>query len=267
MELLLNIFEKYGLDGILAICLCAIIFYGGKWLSSKLSNEVSTGLEKVGEKLTDQMSKQNDQLMSTIVNQQEKLIDHLLHTEVEQKELHNEMVNDKIKLAEEIIESLKNIMISHHAQRAFIIEFHNSNNNLSGIPFAKYSCTYEWFDKGLFGLSYRCNSLPFSQIARVTSEVIQNDNQIKIYSDMGKMEEENPSLFSSHKDPRTKQIIYSAMYDRNNVLIGMLILEYQKDHNITNEEINQLSIQTAELTSIINLRYKYSKDKDDNNIK
>ena len=116
-------------------------------------------------------------------------------------------------------------------------------------------------------MGYRCNSLPFSQIARVTSEVIQNDNQIKIYSDMGKMEEENPSLFSSHKDPRTKQIIYSAMYDRNNVLIGMLILEYQKDHNITNEEINQLSIQTAELTSIINLRYKYSKDKDDNNIK
>lgn len=263
---IIEFLDKYGWGGLVMLVVCAAIFWGGKWLSNKLTDDVATGLEKVGEKLTDQMSKQNDQLMNTIVNQQEKLIDHLLHTETEKKELHNEMVNDKIKLAEEIIESLKNIMVSHHAQRAFIIEFHNSNNNLSGIPFAKYSCTYEWFDKGLFGLSHRCNSLPFSQMARVTSEVIQNDNQIKIYNNMSKMEEENPSLFSSHKDPRTKQIVYSAMYDKNNVLIGMLILEYQKEHKITNEEINQLSIQTAELTSIINLRYKYSKDID-NDIK
>lgn len=258
MDVVLNIFEKYEWGGIIAIVLCILIYLGAQWLSNKLSDDVSTGLEKVGVKLTEQMSKQNDQLLNTIVNQQDKLLDHLIHKEANDKELHNEMVTDKIQLADEINTSLKEIMLSHHAQRAFIIEFHNSNNNLSGIPFAKYSCTYEWFDKGLFGLSGKCNSLPFSQMARITSEVIQSDKQIKIYNNMKMMEDNNPSLFSTLKDAKTKQLIYSAMYDKNNILIGMLVLEYQKDHDITDEEINQLGVQTAELTSIINLRYKYS---------
>ena len=259
MDVIADIFEKYGWGGILGLTLCAAIFFVGKWLSNKLSDDMSTGLEKVGEKLTDQMSKQNDQLLNTIVGQQDKLLDHLLHKENDAKEMHNEMVTDKIMLADEINLALKDIMLSHYAQRAFIIEFHNSNNNLSGIPFAKYSCTYEWFDRGLFALSTKINSLPFSQMARITSEVIQSEKQIKIYNDLKAMEDENPSLFSTLKDSRTKQIVYSAMYDKNNILIGMLVLEYQKEHIITEEDINQLGVQTAELTSIINIRYKYSK--------
>lgn len=259
MDSIVEIFERYGWGGIIGIVLCMCMFIGMKWLSNKLSNNMSMGLEKVGEKLTDQMSKQNDQLVNTIIGQQDKFIDHILLKEHEEQEVHNEMVNDKIKLAEEIIESLKEIMLLHNAQRAFILEFHNSNNNLSGIPFAKYSCTYEWFDKGLFALSPKCNSLPFSQMARVTSDVIQAEKQIKIYDDMDEMEENNPSLCSTIKDTKTKKIVYSAMYDKNNILIGMLVLEYHKDHEISTEEINELGVQTAELTSIINLRYKYTK--------
>ena len=258
MDVIFDIFEKYGWGGIIAIVLCILVYFVGQWLSNKLSDDMSTCLEKVGEKLTEQMSKQNDQLLNTIVHQQDKLFDHLLHKEANDKEIHNEMVTDKIQLADEINTSLKEIMLSHHAQRAFILEFHNSNNNLSGIPFAKYSCTYEWFDKGLFALSGKCNSLPFSHIARITSEVIQTDKQIKIYNNMKLMEDNNPSLVSTLKDSKTKQLVYSAMYDKNNILIGMLVLEYQKEHEIIDEEINELGVQTAELTSIINLRYKYS---------
>jgi hypothetical protein len=47
------------------------------------------------------------------------------------------------------------------------------------------------------------------------------------------------------------------MYDKNNVLIGLLVLEYQTP--ITNINLNQLHIQTAEITSILNIRYKYTK--------
>lgn len=260
MDVIAEIFQTYGWGGIIGLVLIVAIFVCGQWLSNKLSNDMSTGLEKVGEKLTNQMSKQNDQLLNTIVSQQDKLLDHLLDKEQQVKVIHNEMLSDKIKLAEEINSGLKEIMISHHAQRAFIIEFHNTNSNLSGIPFAKYSCTYEWFDKGVFALSNRCQALPFSQMAKIVGDVIHTDKQIKVYNDMHKFADENPSLWSalSIENSSPHAVIYSAMYDKNNILIGMLCLEYQKEHKITDEEINQLTVETAQMTSIINIRYKYS---------
>ena len=180
------------------------------------------------------------------------------HTVDAQK--HNEMLFDKIKIADEINQSLKEIMLFHNAQRAFIIEFHNTSSNLSGVPFAKYSCTYEWHDKGVFSLIGKCDSLPFSQIAKVTTDVLNSKNQIMVYTDMEKFADENISMWSiiSTQEPKTTSIVYAAMYDKNNVLVGMMCLEYQKEHVFTDEDINQLGVETAQLTSIINLRYKYT---------
>ena len=52
------------------------------------------------------------------------------------------------------------------------------------------------------------------------------------------------------------------MYDRNNQLIGCLTLEYQIPLEEAHLNLDQLKIQTAELTSILNIRYKYSKNYD-----
>ena len=81
-----------------------------------------------------------------------------------------------------------------------------------------------------------------------------------VYTDMEKFADENISMWSiiSRQEPKTTSIVYSAMYDKNNVLVGMMCLEYQKEHVFTDEDINQLGVETAQLTSIINLRYKYT---------
>lgn len=263
MQILFDIFEQYGWYGVGGILLCMILFLFIKWLGKKLSDDMSTGLEKVGEKLTEQMSSQNDKLTNTIIEQQDKLLNHLLNKESIDFSNHNNMLNERIELADEINTSLKDIMQIHNSQRAFIIEFHNSYENLSGVPFAKYSCTYEWFEKGLMPLANKILGLPFSQMARITTEIITSENQQKVYVDMPKMEEENPSLFAFLKDERTKAVVYSAMYDRHNQLIGCLVLEYQIPLEEAHLNLDQLKVQTAELTSILNIRYKYSKNIND----
>lgn len=260
MDVVIEFLDKYEWGGILMMALAGAIFFGGKWLSNKLSDDMSTGLEKVGEKLTDQMSKQNDQLLNVIVGQQDKLLDSILNKRVVDAQKHNEMLFDKIKIADEINQALKEIMLFHNAQRAFIIEFHNTSSNLSGVPFAKYSCTYEWHDRGVYSLIGKCDSLPFSQMAKVTTDVLNSKNQIMVYTDMEKFADENRSMWSALANDNTKTtaVVYAAMYDKNNVLIGMMCLEYQKEHTFTEEDINQLGVETAQLTSIINLRYKYT---------
>lgn len=277
MEVLFGIIEKYGLWGV-----CTLIVYMGfvllfKWLSNKLSENVASGLEKVGEKLTDQMSHQNkdltnvlaeqqSQLTNTIIEQQNKLLDHLINKDSYDTSNHNKMLNKRIELAEEINNALRDIMNIHNAQRAFIIEFHNSYENLSGVPFAKYSCTYEWFEKGLMPLANKIMGLPFAQLAKIVNDIINSDNQQKVYIDLETMERENPSLFAFLKDDRTKAIVYDAMYDRHNQLIGCLVLEYQIPLEEGHLNLEQLKVQTAELTSILNIRYKYSKDNYDNKL-
>ena len=259
MDILFDIFQQYGWWGMLGIFLCICLFLMSKYVSKKFNKNITSGLEKVGEKLTNQLSEQNKQLTTTIVNSQEKLINYLIKKDDEETKNHNNMLSERMTLAEDINMTLKDIMNIHNAQRAFILEFHNSYQNLSGVPFAKYSCNYEWFDKGLSPLGTKIIGLPFGSIAKVVYDVIKSDTQQVIYTDIHRLEEENPSLVSIFRDPKTKAIVYTGMYDKNNILIGLLVLEYQKEFDESKLNLPQLNIQTAEVTSILNIRYKYVK--------
>ena len=258
MSIFFDIWEQYGWTGIVGILFCMGLFILIRKIGNKISDEMTTGLEKVGEKLTDQMSKQNDQLINMIASQQDKMVDYLINKEADDKAAHSNMINERMTLAEDINMKLKDIMNTHNAQHAFVLEFHNSYQNLSGVPFAKYSCNYEWFDKGLLPFGNRCIGLPFGSIARVVQDVLKSDDQQIIYTDMNKLEEDNPSLaYLIHE--KAKTIIYTGMHDNKNMLIGLLVLEYHTDVDVNKINRHQISIQAAELTSMLNIRYKYVK--------
>ena len=256
MEALFDIFIKYGWFGIIGIVLCIILFYCAKLMIYKIDKNMTSGLEDIGQTLTQEISKQNEKLVSTMIDQQHMLIDHIVNQNNTEKKNHSDKLGKRIELSDEINLALKDIMNIHNSQRAFILEFHNSYQNLSGTPFAKYSCTYEWFEKGLSPLIYKCVGLPFSSIAHVVNQVMKSKKQQVIYDNLKLLEETSPGLYSLFKEDDTKEIIYTAMYDKNNIFIGLLVLEYKEKPAKIN--LNQLHIQAAELTSILNLRYKYS---------
>ena len=101
--------------------------------------------------------------------------------------------------------------------------------------------------------------IAFSSIAKVVTDVIKSPTQQVIYNDMEKFEEENPVLMSIIKNDNTKSIVYTGMYNKNNLIMGLLVLEYQNEVKMDNINLHQLHIQTAELTSVLNIRYKYTK--------
>lgn len=258
MDTIIEIFNEYGWWGILGIFACCIIFLCMKYIIYKLTSDVSSGLEKVGENLTNQLAEQNKQLTSTMIGQQEKLIDYLVKHEEKKLENHNNMLNERMILADDINMKLKDIMNIHNSQRAFILEFHNSYQNLSGVPFAKYSCNYESFERGLTPLAYRTIGLPFSSIAKIVSEIIKSPNQQIIYNDYKLLIKDNPSL-ETYMDDHITVTIFTGLHDNNNILIGLLVLVYNTPINTKKINLNQISIQSAELTSLLNIRYKYTK--------
>ena len=78
MNAVISIFEHYGWAGINAVVICTILIYAGKYAIKKLTSNMKTGLEDVGEKLTNKMSEQNEHLVHTIIGQQDKILTHIL---------------------------------------------------------------------------------------------------------------------------------------------------------------------------------------------
>ena len=269
MNSVINIFEQYGWAGINAIIICVVLFYGGKYVIKKLTANMKTGLEDVGEKLTDkiaeqndkladQLSNQNDTLVKTIIDQQDKLLGHLLDKKQNEQKNHNEMLGERMALTEEIRSGLKDIGHIHGAQRVFIVEFHNSNQNLSGTPFAKWSCTYEWCEKNVSSVQFAVKDLPFSGLSGAINKLYNSHEQHLIYEKLEDLIDDCPALRDLFTKYPCDSIMCCAMYDRDNILIGALILEFI-GNKMEKLNVAQLHIQAAELTSLINVRYKYLK--------
>ena len=258
MDLLFDIGETYGIWGIIGVIVCMIMFLLIKWVSKKMFNDVSSGLEKIGENLTEQLSKQNESLTKVIIEQQDKLFNHLLDEKKNEVKRHNNMVNDKEDLAVDINNSLRDIMNIHNSQRAYILVFHNHNENLSGVPFVKFSCKYEWFEQGYDPLFATCKDMAFGSIAQIVQDVRRSDMQCVIYTDLEKFRAENPSIYHYIKSDQSKAFVFKAMYDKNNLLISLLVLEYNYDIDPSKINLNKISVQAAELTQLLNLRYKYT---------
>lgn len=257
MESVFDFLNNHGWEGLFILSLCGALFLVIKYVSNKLVVDVSSGLEKVGEKLTEQISSQNDKLVSVLLDNQNKMLECIINKETNDNKEHSNLVHGRITFSEEINNALRDILNIHNAHRVCIFEFHNSQANLSGTPFAKYSCTYEYVAKGIIPIMNKCQGLPISQLAHIITTILVDPEQILIYSDMNKLEDENPILANLLKETETNTIAYAALFDKDNVLIGLLAVEYWIPLEEANLQENQLRLQAAEITSILNLRYKH----------
>lgn len=219
---------------------------------------MKTDLEEIGLKLTNQMSIQNDQIVGTIVEQQKLLLESLLKEKENNIKKHDSMIIEKMDTTAKINNYIKDVMNIHNSQRAYILVFHNHNENLSGVPFVKYSCKYEYFAPGLDPLEKNLKDMAFYSIAQVVKDVRNSDHQYVCYSDIDEFKNNNPAFCHYIDIEKTITIAVKAIYDKNNILIGLLVLDY-KDADQLPQKINvtKLSIQSAELSQLINIRYKY----------
>lgn len=264
-----DMIAQYGWSSILIALGIGFVYIAFKFIGNKIADNVRDGMESIADRLSKNISnqnetlssnitKQNGELVKAISSQNERLLSYIMNKDIVSADIHDAQVEKRIEIAESIIDKLKEVMNKCRAQRAFIIEFHNSYKNLAGSPFAKYTSTFEWFDKGLEQISTRISGLPYSTMAKIVGDVKRTGKHQKLYTDIKKMEEQNPQLFSLVKDERTKAIFYNTLYDDNNKMMGMLVLEWQIPfHNELFEEANMPNIiaqDAAQLSMWINLQ-------------
>ncbi len=266
---LFEMITTYGWQSVAILIVLGLVYVAFKFIGSKIADNVKDGMEAIADKLSENISNQNEtlsnnisnqnnELIRAISNQNERLLSYLMHKDTAEEEIHDRRVEKRMKFAENIMDKLKEIMHILHAQRVFIVEFHNSYKNLAGSPFAKYTSTYEWFDKGLEQISTKISGLPYSTMAKIVGDVKRTGKHQKLYTDIPKMESENPQLFSLAKDPNTKAVFYNILYDENNKMMGMLVVEWQVKFNektFVNGNMSKiLAEESIQLSTWLNLQ-------------
>ena len=262
MDMLNNIlefFNNYGWPGIVAIVLIIVIYWLITQKDKSTKDTITTGFDK----LATSISNQNEHLIDSITRSNEKTqveLFNLVKTTLSERDSviksnHDKSLDRRFIISEEIGNILWDTMNLYNCQRAIVIEFHNSKENLNGLSFLWYDVQYEKQQRDVISISNKARNLQASNIVPIINRVNSTPGNIIVLNsdDIEKIYDESTVLYSQYKELNVEHIIYSGIYSSDNKLIGLIALEYQKNHPYHEDIINLLDIKerTAKIAQLL----------------
>ena len=262
MEMLNNIlefFNNYGWPGIVAIVLILVIYWLITQKDKSTKETITTGFDK----LATSISNQNEHLIDSITRSNEKTqaeLFNLVKTTLTERDSaiksnHDKSLDRRFMISEEIGNILWDTMNLYNCQRAIVIEFHNSKENLNGLSFLWYDVQYEKQQRDVTSISNKARNLQASNVVPIINRVNSTPGNIIVLNsnDIEKIYDESTVLYSQFKEHNVEHIIYSGIYSSDNKLIGLIALEYQKNHPYHEDIINLLDIKerTAKIAQLL----------------
>lgn len=263
LESIIKIFEQYGVLGVILIVMAAIIVFLVNYLIKNIKGDVHNIFETLSTTLSKNLTDQNNKLVDTLNKQNDKLIDIVTHQNINTKNKHDNLWSERANSSREISHKLRDICLQYQSYFTAIFEFHNTSDNLSGVPFAKFTCNFEYVaNRKQATLVKTVMGFPFTMIEPIVTDLLNNssDNipRQTVYEDLYNLPEEfdiSVDIFNQ-MPTRPKGLIVNAMWDTNNEkMIGLLLVGY--DNEIPkNIKLNELKFETSQLSSVITLRNK-----------
>lgn len=173
---------------------------------------------------------------------------------------HKESENHRMEIQTEVSKKLVDLKKSLHAERVVIVEFHNGGNNLSGLSFIRYDVTHEKQQKHADVIIHKSQNLPASNIQAVINDINKTSTDVVIYKEEaieGLYDRGATVLYHDLKKMGIKTIGYCGMYDDNNVLYALLIVDWSDKYPFNEQLVNE--IELSKYASEIGQLYKYVK--------
>lgn len=249
LNTILEFFNNYGWPGIVGTIIIFVLYFIINKKDKSTQNVITSGFDKLATSISDQ----NEHLIKSIASSNEKTQAELLSLvkttildrDKSIKDNHNKSIDKRIKISEEIDNILWDMMNLYNCQRAVVIEFHNSKENLNGLSFLWYDIQYEKQQRDVYAISNKVRNLQASNIIPIINKVNSTPGNIVILNkeDIEKIYEESTVLYSQLKELDIEHIIYSGIYSSDNKLIGLVALEYQANHPYHEDLLNLLDIK------------------------
>ena len=257
-----NVFEKFGWPGLLILGLGFGLYYLIKYLLNKSTTSTNKTLSDGFTDLSKSMKEQNEKLLEAIIKQSEessktvgKVLDSVLTEKSgKDKQSHDNRMNYRKGISKVIRTKMKDLLNRYNADRIFILEFHNCKENVVGMPFYWVDMTYEEIAKGVKSIQPAWREQEASQLDPIIDDM-EKFGGFKIYTteDIEAIQESSSILYRKLRiDRGVHEAIISALYSRDNILIGLLVLEYEDGVFIPIEVLDDEDI-IAEANSIATL--------------
>ena len=257
-----NVFEKFGWPGLLILGLGFGLYYLIKYLLNKSTISTNKTLSDGFTDLSKSMKEQNEKLLEAIIKQSEentktvgKVLDSVLTEKSgKDKQTHDSRMNYRKDISKVIRTKMKDLLNRYNADRIFILEFHNCKENVVGMPFYWVDMTYEEIARGVKSIQAAWRDQEASQLDPIIDDM-EEFGGFKIYTteDIEAIQESSSILYRKLRiDRGVQEAIISALYSQDNILIGLLILEYEDGVFIPIEVLDDEDI-IAEANSIATL--------------
>lgn len=152
-------------------------------------------------------------------------------TNQQKEEDHINDIEKRRKIQPQIDATLKSLLISTKADRAFIIELHNGSNNVNGIPFLHGSVTYEKSADGLEMIDEEYQNLSLSRFEMAT---YMHEN-FDFIGSIEKMKTIDKKIASKLAANDVKYIAVSTLHNGKNEW-GWFGVMYNRDTNLPTEK-------------------------------
>lgn len=84
---------------------------------------------------------------------------------------HQIDIDEHIRVHQEVNIILEDLREKTHAEMVFVLQFHNGDENLAGVPFGKFSMTHESFAYGLRSIMKDFQSVPLPMILHLLVQI------------------------------------------------------------------------------------------------
>jgi hypothetical protein len=176
-----------------------------------------------------------------------------VRTQLEIKEkIHNYEMKMRLKNSSDLNNMVTQLMYETNADRVLLAEYHNGSSNISGIPFLKWSVTFESF-RDEIGFSV-ANDYQQQQITLYPFITHIGENYLYrgyVESDLKEIDKSYAYKLLSHK---IEYIIVSQIVNSSGSKCGMLILEYTDvsriNEYIVKQKLHKASQECASLLTL-----------------
>jgi hypothetical protein len=172
-----------------------------------------------------------------------------------QNQLHEYEINMRMENSAALNNSVLQLMYETKADRVLLAEYHNGSSNVSGVPFLKWSVTFESFrDEMAFGVA---NEYQQQQITLYPFITHIGDNYLYrgfVETDLKAIDKSYAYKLMAHK---IEYIIVSQIVNDKGSKCGMLILEYTDASVINEYEVKQwLHKASQECAALLTLSHQ-----------
>ena len=174
-----------------------------------------------------------------------------------QKKIHDYEMNMRLENSSALNNLVIQLMYETNADRVLLAEYHNGSSNVSGIPFLKWSVTFESF-RDEMGFSV-ANDYQQQQITLYPFITHIGENYLYrgfVETELKEIDKSYAYKLLSHK---IEYIIVSQIVNDRGSKCGMLILEYTNasviDEFVVKQKIHRASQECAALLTLSHQNY------------